>query len=242
MSIADRQAWLATPVGAYLQEQEQRLFDDAVSDVFGFNAVQLGMPELDLLRNSRMPFHFKATPYHGLVHCDPDHLPFTSNSLDLVLLPHTLEFSENPHQTLREAERVLVPEGHIMITGFNPISAWGLRRFASSRENYPWNGRSFSLLRIRDWLELLGFELVAGHMACYAPPCRNPVWLNKMRFMDKAGDRWWPMMGGVYFVTAKKRVVGMRLIRPSWSKARLKPGLVPTPTQKNDRQKEQVEQ
>lgn len=242
MSIDSEKVWLNTPAGAYLQEQEQRLFDEAVSDVFGFNAVQLGMPEMDLLRNSRIPFLFKASQHHGLVHCDPGHLPFTSNSLDLVLLPHTLEFSENPHQALREAERVLVPEGHIMITGFNPISAWGLRRFVSSRESYPWNGRAFSLLRIKDWLELLGFELVGGHMACYAPPCRNPIWLNKLRFMDKTGDRWWPMMGGVYFVTAKKRVIGMRLIRPNWGKSRLKAGLVPTPTQKNDRQKEQVEQ
>lgn len=242
MSIDAEQAWLATPAGAYLQEQEQRLFDNAVSDVFGFNALQLGMPEMDLLRNSRMPFLFKASQQHGLVHCDPSHLPFTSHSLDLVLLPHTLEFTENPHQTLREAERVLVPEGHIMITGFNPISAWGLRRFVSKRESYPWNGRAFSLLRIKDWLELLGFELVAGHMACYVPPCRNPVWLDKLRFMDKTGDRWWPMMGGVYFVTAKKRVVGMRLIKPSWSKSRLKAGLVPTPSQKNDHKKEHLEQ
>jgi SAM-dependent methyltransferase len=242
MSIDGEQAWLATPAGAYLQEQEQRLFDNAVSDVFGFNALQLGMPEMDLLRNSRMPFLFKASQQHGLVHCDPGHLPFTGNSLDLVLLPHTLEFSENPHQTLREAERVLVPEGHIMITGFNPISAWGLRRFVSKRESYPWNGRAFSLLRIKDWLELLGFELVAGHMACYAPPCRNPVWLDKLRFMDKAGDRWWPMMGGIYFVTAKKRVIGMRVIRPNWSKSRLKAGLVPTPSQKHDHKKEHLEQ
>ena len=239
MSIESEQAWLGTPLGAYLREQEQALFDNAVSDVFGFNALQLGMPEMDLLRNSRMPFLFKASQHHGLVHCDPSQLPFSSNSIDLVLLPHTLEFSSNPHQALREAERVLVPEGHIMITGFNPISAWGLRRFVSKREHYPWNGSSLSLLRIKDWLELLGLEQVAGQMACYAPPCRNPVWLNKFQFMDKAGDRWWPMMGGIYFVAAKKRVIGMRLIRPSWHKSKLKPGLVPTPTQKNDHKKKQ---
>jgi len=242
MSIDSEQAWLATPAGAYLLEQEQRLFDEAVSNVFGFNALQLGMHEMDLLRNCRIPFLFKASRDNGLVHCEPDHLPFSGNSLDLILLPHTLEFSDNPHQALREAERVLVPEGHVMITGFNPISPWGLRRFVSKRQSYPWNGRSFSLLRIKDWLALLGFELVAGHMACYAPPCRNPVWLSKLQFMDRAGDRWWPMMGGVYFITAKKRVLGMRLLKPSWSKSKLNPGLLPTPSQKNDHKKKQREQ
>lgn len=239
MSIESEQAWLETPLGAYLREHEQALFDNAVSDVFGFNGLQLGMPEIDLLRNSRMPFLFKASQQQGLVHCDSAQLPFSSNSIDLVLLPHTLEFSVNPHQTLREAERVLVPEGHIMISGFNPISAWGLRRFASTREHYPWNGRSLSLLRIKDWLELLGLELIAGQMACYAPPCRNPAWLNRFQFMDKTGERWWPMMGGIYFVAAKKRVIGMRLIRPSWQRSKLKPGLLPSPTQKNDQKKKQ---
>jgi SAM-dependent methyltransferase len=239
MSIDGHTQWLQTPIGAYLQAQEQALFDDAVSNVFGFNALQLGLLEMDLLRNSRIPYLIRAGQDAGVLQCDPEHLPFSANSMDLVLLPHILEFSANPHQALREAERILVPEGHLMLTGFNPISAWGMRRFISKRESYPWNGRFFSLLRIKDWLELLGFELVAGHMACYVPPCRNPAWFNKFRFMDKAGDRWWPMMGGVYFVTAKKRVIGMRLIRPNWHKSKLNPGLVPTPSQKKNQKKKQ---
>lgn len=237
MSIDGQAQWFNSPVGAYLQAQEQALFDDAVSNVFGFNALQLGLLEMDLLRNSRIPYLIRADHNSGLVHCDPSHLPFAGNSMDLVVLPHILEFSQNPHQALREAERILVSEGHLMLTGFNPISAWGIRRFMSRRESYPWSGRFLSLLRIKDWLELLGFELVGGHMACYAPPCRNPAWLNKLQMMDKAGDRWWPMMGGVYFVTAKKRVIGMRLIRPNWHKSKLNTGLVPTPTQKKNHKK-----
>lgn len=237
MSIDGQAQWFGTPVGAYLQAQEQALFDDAVSNVFGFNALQLGLLEMDLLRNSRIPYLIRADHDSGIVLCDCGHLPFAGNSMDLVVLPHILEFSQNPHQALREAERILVPEGHLMLTGFNPISAWGMRRFMSRREAYPWNGRFLSLLRIKDWLELLGFELVGGHMACYAPPCRNPAWLNKLQMMDKAGDRWWPMMGGVYFVTARKRVIGMRLIRPNWHKSKLSAGLVPTPTQKKNHKK-----
>ena len=237
MSIEDQQKWLMTPLGAYLQEQEQVLFDNAVSDVFGFNALQLGMLEMDLLRNCRIPFSIKANINQGAVHCDSSQLPILTNSIDLLLLPHALEFSPSPHQTLREAERVLVPEGHIMISGFNPISGWGLRRLAARRVDYPWNGHFLPLLRIKDWLALLGFEIVAGRMACYALPFDNPAWLHRFQFMGKTGDRWWPMMGGVYFIVAKKRVLGMRLIRPNWNKSKLKPSLVPAPTQKTDTQK-----
>jgi hypothetical protein len=84
---------------------------------------------------------------------------------------------------------------------------------------------------------LLGFEMVASRMACYAPPFANPSWLRRFEFMDKSGDRWWPMMGGVYFIVAKKRVLGMRVIRPSWSKSKPDPGLVSVPTQKHPSRK-----
>jgi SAM-dependent methyltransferase len=232
MPMSAQQAWLETPLGVYLQAQEQALFDTAVSDVFGFNAVQIGMPAMDLLRSSRMPFSFKAGNHEGAVLCDSGHLPFLANSVDLILLPHALEFSQDPHQTLREAERVLVPEGHIMITGFNPFSAWGLKRSLSRDADYPWHGNFLTLLRIKDWLALLGFEMSAARMACYAPPFANPLWLRRFEFMDKTGGRWWPMMGGVYFIVAKKRVLGMRVIRPNWNKSKLERGLVSVPTQK----------
>lgn len=236
MSLVNAHEWLQTPLGTYLQIQEQALFDQAVSDVFGFNALQLGMLEIDLLRNSRIPYSFKADNDHGAVRCDASQLPFLNNSIDLILLPHVLDFSSDPHQTLREAERILVPEGHIMISGFNPISAWGLKRI-TAKQGYPWQGHFLPLLRIKDWLALLGFEIVDVRMACYTPPFSNPAWLQRFHFMDKTTDRWWPMMGGVYFIVAKKRVLGMRLIRPNWSKSKLKPSMVPAPTQKNDTQK-----
>lgn len=229
--------WLTTPLGLYLQQQEQTLFDSAVSDIFGFNAVQIGMTSMDLLRSSRIPFSLKAGNGQGDALCDSRYLPFLNNSIDLLLLPHALEFSHDPHQTLREAERVLVPEGHIMLTGFNPISAWGLKRGLTKDDGYPWNGSFLPLLRIKDWLALLGFEMVAGRMACYSPPFANPTWRRRFEFMDKAGDRWWPMMGGVYFIAAKKRVLGMRVIRPNWKKSKLKSSLISVPSQRRPSQK-----
>ncbi len=210
-------------------EHERELFDTTVVDLFGFQAVQLGWPGVDLLRQCRIPNRVIASPAQGKLRCDFSQLPLATGSIDLLLLPHVLEFADNPHQVLRDVERSLVPEGHVVISGFNPVSLWGLRHSLCKRGSYPWRGRFISLMRIKDWLALLGLEVVGGRMACYAPPLSNGQWLKRMQWMDKAGDRWWPMMGGVYFLVAKKRVAGMRLIRPQWSNRSLAQALMPRP-------------
>ncbi len=175
------------------------------------------------------------------LYCDTVQLPFATSSTDLVVLPHVLEFSTNPHDTLREAERILLPEGHIVLSGFNPLSLWGVRRLLDRGGEYPWKGKFISLLRLRDWLALLGFEVMAGRMGCYTPPVRTETWIHRSQFMDRAGDRWWPMLGGIYFLVAKKRVTGMRLIRPNWNGSRMAQVLMPKPTQKAECQKSKNE-
>ena len=241
MSIDNQNEWLETSLGLYIQKNEQRLFDQAVSDIFGFNAIQIGMSQLDYLQNSRIPHVLKLDSSRGNVLCDTHQLPIASSTIDLILLPHCLEFSNEPHQTLREAERVLVPEGHIIISGFNPLSVWGLRRLLSKKCNYPWYGHFITLLRIKDWLALLGMELVSVQMTSYVPPFSKPGWLNRFDFLDGFGEKWCPMLGGCYFIVAKKRVIGMRMIKPTWSKSRLKAGLVSVPSQKTDHQKKRYE-
>lgn len=210
--------WMQTPLGQYLLEREQSYFDQAVVDVFGYNAFQLGMGELDLLRASRIPLRCRVGS-HGPVDMRADFrdLPIASNSADLVLLPHVLEFAEHPHQILREVARVLMPEAHVVISGFNPYSLWGWRRKFHRGDDYPWRGRFISLMRVKDWLALLGFEIIGGQMACYAPPSKQQKWIERFKFMEAAGDRWWPIGGGVYFLQAVKRVRGVRLIMPKWS-------------------------
>jgi SAM-dependent methyltransferase len=209
--------WFATPLGQYVAGVEQAVFDREVADVFGFNAFQIGLPELDFLRANRMPFR-SVTAAHGEVSflSDARALPVRSGVADLIILPHALEFSENPHQVLREVERVLMPEGHIMLSGFNPWSLWGARRLVTLSGDSPWHGQFVSLARIRDWLALLGFEVATGRMGCYVPPLTSDKWRGRFEFMDKAGDRWWPFAGGIYFLHGIKRVQGMRLITPKW--------------------------
>jgi SAM-dependent methyltransferase len=151
-----------------------------------------------------------------------EELPFATQSIDLVVMPHILEFAQEPHQVLREVDRVLVPEGQVIITGFNPASLWGLRqslaRAKIARPYLPRAGQFISLPRIKDWLKLLSFEANRGHFGCYAPWAGSDRWLARWSFLEKAGDRWWPVLGSVYMLTAVKRVRGMRLIGPVWKR------------------------
>ncbi len=210
--------WLASPLGHYLSAHEQAYFDGAVADIFGYHALQLGLAQIDLLRMSRIPMRVTVAPQGAVdLRADFRDLPVESNSVDLMVLPHTLDFAGHPHQVVREVARVLRPEGHVVISGFNPLSLWGLRRGLGRRADFPWSGHFIHLPRVKDWFALVGLEIVAGSMACYAPPCADQKWLDRFGFMEKAGDRWWPIAGGVFFLQAIKRVRGIRLIMPKWS-------------------------
>ena len=214
--------WFSTPQGAYVLDWERAQFDSAVEDVFGFRAVQIGLPEIDFLRQNRIPHRFTLALEPGAdIAADPLQLPLASQSVDLVALPHVLESHGHPHEVLREAERILVPEGHVVISGFNTASLWRLRQmFSGRREQAPWDLKFMGLLRLRDWLRVLGFELNGGKLGCYAPPFEQKLWLDRFAFMEKAGARGWPIAGGLYVVRAVKRTPGMRLITPKWRQER----------------------
>ena len=243
--IIDLTDWLKTPPGAYLLAWEHAQFNDAVSDIFGYHALQLGLPELDTLQANRMPHQWLALQSPGVTADAPDNetavkasssrpraalvtdscaLPFAENSLDLVVLPHTLEQSHDPHASLREVERVLVPEGRVVISGLNPASLWGMRQSRGHfyrRLGYddmflPESGEFIGYWRLRDWLRLLSFEVESARFGCYRPALTNEKWLARFDWMDQAGKRWWPIFGAVYFVVAVKRVRGMRLLEPAW--------------------------
>jgi SAM-dependent methyltransferase len=224
--------WLETPAGNYVRAWQQQRLDMLTADIFGFNAVQIGLPQINALQANRMPNKWltdtqlppkdesgKVSPI-VVVH-DFAELPFASQSLDLIVLPHVLEFAAEPHQVLREVERVLIPEGQLIVCGFNPASLWGLRQVAgrlSGAHFLPENGEFISVPRLKDWMKLLNMEVNRGHFGCYAPPCSTDKWLNRFRFMEQAGNRWWPYLGAVYIVQAIKRIRGMRLIGPAWSR------------------------
>jgi SAM-dependent methyltransferase len=250
--IIELGSWLQTPPGQCLLRWEQQQLDRAVSDVFGYHALQLGLAGLQGLRANRMPHRWLASeawPADDVIaaidddansqpmavgaalHCDFDALPFPNQSLDLVVLPHTLELSRDPHLTLREVERVLVPEGRVIILGFNPASLWGLRqRLGRARRAVGLGGRGALFLprageflgywRLRDWLRLLSFEVEGGRFGCFRPPFRSARWLERSAWIEGAGERWWPVFGALYFLVAVKRVRGMRLVGLARQEAR----------------------
>jgi SAM-dependent methyltransferase len=228
--IIGLQGWLRSPLGQYLMAWECRQFDLAVADVFGFHALQLGLPEIDALAANRMPHRWLATPVPqpgAQLVTEYSALPFPANSLDLVVMPHALELSPDPHATLREVERVLVPEGRVIITGLNPLSLWGLRQRRARLYRRLGLAPSFlpqdefiGYLRLRDWVRLLGFEVEAGRFGCYRPAFQSEGWLDRVDWMDNAGARWWPIFGAAYFVVAVKRVRGVTLLSPTWKAAR----------------------
>lgn len=234
-SIIALDLWLQSQAGAYVRAWEQACLDELVADMFGFNAVQIGVPLINALAANRMPNKWQAATRTSTadelalsaggkqiaVALDFAELPFASQSLDLVVLPHVLEFAEEPHQVLREVERVLIPEGQVIICGFNPASLWGVRQGVgkiTSSDYLPTAGEFISLPRLKDWLKLLNLGVSRSHFGCYAPPFRTAQWLDRFSMMESAGQRWWPYLGAVYIVHAVKRVKGMRLIGPAWNK------------------------
>jgi SAM-dependent methyltransferase len=219
LSTGTLAAWFATPLGRYLFERECGYFDRTLADIFGFHALQIGLPEYPFLCVSRITTRLTVDLEEpAQVLADPHWLPFAENGVDLIVLPHVLEFTDDPHQLLREVHRVIRPEGHLIIAGFNPFSLYGAKRYFGREQTMPWTGNFIALYRLKDWLSLLGFEVVGGRLDCYVPPFHQEKWLHRFDYVEKAGDRWWPIAGGVYFLRATKRILGMRVITPAWSR------------------------
>ena len=242
--------WFDSPPGRYLLAWEQARFDEAVADIFGYHSLQLGMPLLDGLRTNRMPHQWLALGQEAVrgsiafletgngdaplqrravdLLTEPVALPFAAASLDLLVLPHTLELSIDPHAALREVERVLVPEGRVVIAGLNPLSLWGLRqmrvrlcqRWTQEPLYLPDVGEFIGVRRMRDWLRLLSFEVETVRFGCYRPAVRSAEWLERFSWVDPLGEKWWPILGAGYFLVAVKRVHGMRLLEPAWRSGR----------------------
>ena len=254
--IIDFAQWFQTPAGRCLQDWERSQGDRAVADCFGYQALQIGALNLPLLRNSRVRHRWLAgleTPQAASaaevsacmqaagaasphLFLEPTSLPVAENSLDLVILPHTLEASADAHATLREVARVLVPEGRVLIFGFNPLSLWGVQQWHHLfMDRLGLEGPPFipdvddfiGYHRLQDWLHLLNLDIDAGRFGCYRPGLHSQTWFDRLGWMEKAGDRWWPILGGVYFLQAVKRVRGVRMIQPRWKLAKLARGSMP---------------
>ena len=112
---------------------ERTFIDAGLRQSIGPTVLQLGqcLPD-SVVDDFDLPFLIKTSETldgSSDVVVDPAFLPFSFDVFSTVVLPHVLERHRLPHQVLREAHRVLMPEGHIVLTGFNPRSFLGLQRW-----------------------------------------------------------------------------------------------------------------
>lgn len=228
--------WLGTPLGAAVLELEMRLLHDELADVVGFELLQIGCwgDATRLCAGARTRHRTLIAPDASGPHAVRAHfdaLPIATNSVEAVLLPHTLEHAERPHQLLREVERVLVGEGNVVICAFNPWSPWGVRHYVS-RTNFPPHAtRLLSERRARDWLTLLGFEVVAARRYLFAPPWMQRWFgLQPESWLEQQGPMLAAPLAGAYLLKAKKRVLAVTPIKPAWTTRPVMVGGAPEPT------------
>ena len=172
-------AWYRRPLGHQLAEAELSALAARLPNLFGYHLVVVDPPWNECrLDDSRIAHRIIQSVENDVppgveLTADTENWPIMTDSIDAIVLPHTLELARDPHQVLREADRCLVPDGHLVIMGFNPRSFWGIRRLlARKRGDLPWDTRFQSMGRIKDWLGLLGFDTLHSHFLFHRPPFR----------------------------------------------------------------------
>ncbi len=217
--------WLSDYPGLSLVEGESQQVSEVLPDLFGYHIIQIGwLGTVDLLASSRVSHRTVINTHPGEATrdcsgpiCLSGALPLVSESVDVVVLPHLLEFESDPHQVLRETERILIGEGYLVILGFNPWSLWGLwRTVLAWRGEPPWCGRFFGIARIKDWLALLGFDIIKARRFYFRPPLPSEGVMSKLELLERIGRTCWPYLGGAYIVVAKKRVATVTPVKTSW--------------------------
>jgi len=235
-SIADVTEWFNSPLGDALITSERQAIADATQCVFGYHLLQLGMSgQLDLIDTSRISHRFVIHPQREVNErlaaiADFNHLPLPSESLDAVLLHHVLDFSQSPHHLLREASRVLIPRGHLIIVGFNPLSLWGIgsRLAQLFYRRARWRHQYLRLGRLLDWLTLLDVEPVEIYKGFYPPPLPQEKAIKHLQWMERWGKRLHLPWGGFYLIVARKDHVAMTPTKPIWYRYRPLRGLAVT--------------
>ena len=241
-SIAARQKlrrWYKTPLGEALYQQESEALAAVLPKLFGYHVIQLSNHmgteylEKSLIRHQVIvDYDTKDSDTDVNIRLNAHQLPIASDSIDVVLMPHTLDVDMTPHLVLREVDRILVPEGRVVIQGFNPWSSWGVRHLMNLYKGEPPYSLHFiSPSRIKDWFALLGFEIESVNMVYFRPPLGQSLIMEKLEFMDKYGKKLWPSFGASYTIVAKKQVSTLTPIKPRWflrRRARVIPGFLET--------------
>lgn len=223
--------WLKLPLGQSLVQEEAKNIEPLIKTIFGFHLVFLGeAPLLQCISKSPIRncvwIHPDATQREDCssIISRQDKLPIMADEIDLIHLAHCLEFNTNPHEVLREAYAALKPEGYLILTGFNPWSLWGVWKIVFRYlKKMSWDAEFISLGRLKDWLALLGFDMLQVKTCFFRPPLERTSWLEKFSWCEKPGKFLLPFCGASYIILAQKRVVTLTLIKPQWVKRQAVP-------------------
>jgi len=222
--LPDLRNWCRQPLGKQLVIAEHDALCEVLSDIFGYHLVVLDPPcQPESMGASRIMHRvvqsstgqgLESPP--GILGC-VENLPVQSDSVDACVLPHVLEQAGDAHQVLREIDRCLVAEGHVIILGFNPYSWWGLRRLMFGwRGHVPWSLRFFSLPRLKDWLSLLGFDTIKTRYLFPHPPWQYGAGYSKGSRLQRLHRDRWPWLAASYVLVARKRVATLTPVKPRW--------------------------
>ena len=200
--------WFAgTDMGDHVSEKERDFFSRAVSSFSGIS-VQFGME--NWLRPSENCIYLGRD-----IHMDISAWAWQQASLDILIMPHTLETALWAHnipaeRILAEAFFALKPEGRMIVTGFNPQSLWGLNRWFNG-QGLPARECCLTLPNMKKKLTDAGFQIEQGQFMVYLPPVRSRKAIKLFTFMEQAGNRWWPHAAAVYGLVVRKRVAGVHI-------------------------------
>jgi SAM-dependent methyltransferase len=219
-------SWLEKPLGRRFVESESHKINSMLPTLFGYQAVILGeskfaacLEQSPIKKRSLInPFVDSKQSTLSSICCRQDKIAVLSESIDLVYIAHCLEFTSNPHEVLREAYRILRPDGHLVVSLFNPLSSWGLwRLFAKYSGHSPWVANFMSLVKLKDWLALLGFDIMRVNHFGYYLPINKANYTSELSAVERYGQKLEFPCGAAYVVEASKRVIPLCPIRPIWS-------------------------
>ncbi len=221
-------SWLESSSGHALLQAEQRCLDDQLRTIFGYYACQMSVGfRTNLLKNSQVGHHFNVLPQPQTnsdltqIINDPYFWSIEPGSIDLVVLHHVLEIAESPHRLLSEAAKTIIPDGKLIIIGFNPWSCSSLARWLVPERVSAFKGARFIHLgRLRDWLTLLGFNVEQVQYGAYTPPFDRIFKGITGEFIEQRCDHWKLPLGSFYSILATREVQGVTPIRKPWSKVK----------------------
>lgn len=235
-SLPSLQHWQQTPLARELMSLEGAQINSSLNDLFGYHLMELNSIATPAsFLQSPINHCFRLSPIAGndaQALAELECLPLENESVDVAVLHHTLDFAQNPHQVLREVNRVLIARGTLIIVGFNPVSLQGLWRFVAqwcSASSF-WKRNSLRAGRVVDWMRLLDCDVVDLKRGFYRPPFNSDRVLSALRFCDVLGKRLKLPWGAYYVLVARKERTCMRPLRPVWETFNPVVGLMARPT------------